>query len=163
MDETDLTPILAGIDDENLLHALWEKINDKSHRLQRPRNAAQRAFFFAWEATEVLNSDGFASLIELDFSLEQYAASFGIVGMAQVQPVFHRVIALIPPEMRNGEHRRDRLEFILGFSNELRTLLHDFLGATRDIIPVLSHYVREHESEFADVIRGRHYVESVGE
>lgn len=123
VDDIDMQPLLDGADDERLLAALYMRIARKSVRLHRPTNDCFRAYFLAWEAVEILNGDGFESMLEQEFSLEQYRDAFAAVGMPRVTPIFDRVIALIPGELRNSDRLDDLLVFSRNLFEPLKNLL----------------------------------------
>ena len=49
---------------------------------------------------ELVNSDGFEMFLEQRTPFGDYSAAFGEIGMPQVQPIFSRGLALIPPELQ---------------------------------------------------------------
>ena len=154
MKDVDLNPLFTRSDSDELLHSLWECIERKSNRLQRSVNDSQRFFFLAWEAVEVLNGDGFRTLLGLDFALNDYAESLVKIGMPELGPIFDRVDGLIPTGLRSPEKTSERLAFLLAFDEELDNLLREFLEASKDVIPIMCSYVREHRGDFADFIDG---------
>ena len=141
--------LFDGSDDERLIDELWDRIERKSFRLTRAHNDSQRAFFLAWEATIMLNGDGFEYLLEQRFSLEDYAESFVKIGMPQVKPIFDRVGALIPAKLRSPENQKALFAYLHGLFDELKDLLYEFFDASKDIVTNLSRYVREHWNDFA--------------
>src|SRR6516162_7393799 len=110
MGNEDLRALFAGSDDESLLFALYGRIH-------HPRDDIQHTFCAAWEAFELVHSDGFEMLIGQRTSLEDYSVALRKIGMPEAQPIFSRVLALIPPDLllaQNeealGEHLRSRFQ-----------------------------------------------------
>src|SRR5580692_8213168 len=100
----DIKPLFAGSDDEDLLFVLHRRIHN-------PRTDAQRTFRDAWDAFELVHSDGFEMLLEQSTPLEDYSAAFGKIGMPHVQPIFFRVLALIPPDLRQPQNEKALYEY----------------------------------------------------
>ena len=92
MEDVDLKPLLAGVDDRRLIWALNDKI-------RRARNDAQGTFVVAMETVELLNGDGFEMLLEQQNPLEDYAQALIEIGLPQVRPIFDQVAKLIPKEL----------------------------------------------------------------
>ncbi len=143
--DDDLKPLFDGSDDDELLHLLWERIERKSARLNRPVNENQRAFFLAWEAVEILNGDGFESLCEMEFALEEYAQSFTKVGLPALGSIVDKVIALVPFEIRATESKFAHIRSVGG---ELDNLLREFFTASENCGPVIGEFVRRHNADF---------------
>jgi hypothetical protein len=139
----DLRPLFAGSDDQGLLFALYSDIGN-------PRNDAQRTFHDAWEAFELVHSDGFEMLFEQRTPLETYAEALGRIGLPQVQPIFSRVFALIPPELRLPENEEALFEHLRGRFEELKQLGYEFYHACVAFAPVAARYVREHREDFSE-------------
>jgi hypothetical protein len=147
MEDLDLSSLFAGVNDERLISELLQ-------RIRRARNDAQCTFCAVWEATELLNGDGFEMLLEQRNPMEGYAQAFVIIGMPQVKPIFDRVLALIPVELRSPENEDALFVHIRGLSDELNILLHEFFVQSKDIVSVISQYVREHQADFAEYVNG---------
>ena len=147
MEELDLKPLFDGADDWRLLWVLDRKV-------RCPRNDAQRTFHIVCEATELVNSDGFEKLMEQDTSLEDYAESFVQIGMPQVKPIFDRVIALLPVELRSRDQETSLFEYIRGRFDELNKLMMEFLQASEDVVAMICRYVRDHRDDFAEYANG---------
>jgi hypothetical protein len=145
MHNPDLKPLFDGANDEQLLCALSDRI-----RFPLPRNDSQRAFCDAWNATLMLNGDGFEMLLEQAKPLSEYADAFVKIGMPEVKPTFDRVIALIPAELFAPDKLDDLLEFARGRFEELKLLLYEFFDASKEIVPVISHYVRQNRDDFEE-------------
>jgi len=148
--QPDLKPLLSGIDDEFLIFALYHKMMDVGGR----RTVIQNAFYLAWEATELINSDGFEKLVEQAPTLEEYSKAFDNIGMTQVCLVFQKVISLLPANlrMRNEENRYpDEAKLFNDVGNhydELYQLMCEFFEASESVVEVLGHFVREHREHF---------------
>lgn len=141
------TLLITGTDDELLLFTLSRRISNAS-------NEAQRTFCTVWEAAEFLPSDGFESLLEQATPLEEYAAAYARIGMPQIAPLFDRVLALIPPELRSPEKEEARFRHIHGLFEKLKQLLYEYLDSTADLLPTMAQYVREHRSDFTAYFEG---------
>src|SRR5262245_27248189 len=116
MDDVDLKPSFEGANEERLLCALFD-------RIRRPPNDAQRAFCDAWNATRLLNGDGFEMLLEQDKPLREFADAFLKIGRSRVKPIFDRVITLV---------------FMHSLFEDLTLLLYEFFDVTKDIVPAIS-------------------------
>ena len=145
MANPDVGPLFAGADDEGLLFAL-------RHMIRSPRNDAQCTFCIALDATELLNGDGFESLFEQTTSLEEYAAAFASIGMPQVQPIFDRVLALIPPDLRMPKNEEALCDHLRDRFDELKGLASEFYRASTDVVSKLARYVRAHQGDFSDCL-----------
>jgi len=139
----DFEPLFAGSEDESLLFDLYLGI-------ENPRNDPQRTFHDAWEAWELMSSDGFEMLLEQQTPLETYAAAFGNIGMSEVQPIFSRVSALIPPGLRQAENKDALCEYLRTLFDELRQLAYEFYDATTEFVPIAARYLRQHQNDFAE-------------
>lgn len=142
MTHPELESLLTGDDDEPVLNALWQAIGSAS-------NDAQRTFCTVWEAAEFLPSDGFELLLEQATPLEEYAEAYARVGMSQIPPLFDRVLALIPQELRRPENQGAMFEHVRGLFEPLKRLLYDYLDLSADLVPKVALYVRNHRSDFA--------------
>jgi hypothetical protein len=141
MDGRDLELLLIGNDDERLLDALYRSIG-------APQNDSQRTFCRVWEASELLASDGFESLFEQSIPLSEYAASFVKMGMSEVNGVFDRVLALIPPKLLLPESEDILFEHLRSLFEDLKALLYEYYDKSRDLTNTIARYVREHQSDF---------------
>jgi Domain of unknown function (DUF4375) len=122
-----------------------------------PRTDAQRTFCVACDATAMLNGDGFEILFEQSTSLEEYAAAFAEIGMPQVQPIFDRVLNLVPLELRtptNEVAEESLFNHLHGIFDDLKALAYEFYGATKEVAPTLDRYVRAHRNDFAEYLGG---------
>jgi hypothetical protein len=133
--------VLRGSDSEN---DLWELYVS----LSVPKNDAQRNFSRAWEALELIGSDGFEKLFEQDTSLEAYADALDAVGMSQMRPVFNRVLGLVPVELRRGSREDELFSHLVGLFDELKQLAYDSYDASTDRGPIIARYVRGHAGDF---------------
>jgi hypothetical protein len=145
MADLDLGPLFAGCDDEHALFALHRKIRS-------PQNDAQRTFATVWTAAELLNSDGFEMLFEQVTSLEEYATAFATIGMPQVPPIFDRVLALIPADLRHPQNQEALFAHLRTLFEELKQLAHEFYDESRDFVPKIAGYVRAHRSDFSEYV-----------
>jgi hypothetical protein len=145
MANLDVGPLFAGTDDEGLLFALRRMIRS-------PRNDAQRTFCIALDATELLNGDGFEILFEQTTSLEEYAAAFAKIGMPQVQPIFDRVLALIPPDLRMPKNEEALFDHLRGQFDDLKGLAYEFYRASKDVVSTLARYVRAQQGDFSEYL-----------
>jgi hypothetical protein len=145
MANPDVRPLFAGADDEGLLFALRQMIRS-------PRNDAQRTFCIALDAMELLNGDGFEILFEQTTSLEEYAAAFARIGMPQVQPIFDRVLALIPPDLCMPENEEALFDHLRGLFDDLKRLAYEFYGASKDVVPKLARFVRAQQGDFSEYL-----------
>jgi hypothetical protein len=143
MNGLDLNRLLSGTDDESILFELH-------CALRAPRNDAQRNFRLAWEAIALLGSDGFEMLLEQGTPLEHYATALGELGLPHVQPIFSRVLDLIPPGLRQAENEEALFEHLRGLFEPLNDLLAEFYDASADIVPIAARFVREHRSDFSE-------------
>jgi hypothetical protein len=143
MEREDLGALFAGSDDESLLLALYSRIHN-------PRDEIPRTFRLAWEAFELVHSDGFEMLIGQDTSMEDYSTALCKIGVPQAERIFSRVLALIPPDLLLaqdeevfGEHLHSRFE-------ELRELAYEFYDACAavDFVSLAGRYVRQHRETF---------------
>jgi hypothetical protein len=147
MASQDLRLLFAGSDDESLLVALHRRIGN-------PRNDVQRTFCDAWDAIELVHSDGFEMLLAQGTPLENYAAALCKIGLPQVQPIFARVLALIPPHFRLPENQQALFEHLNGLFEELKELAYAFYGACVEVVPIASRYVRQHRDDFCEYAGG---------
>ena len=142
-----MTSLFAGSEDANLLQIL--------HRLvQNPSNDAQRVFRLTWDAVEMVHqeTDGLETLFEHSPSLEDYALAFGEIGMPEVTLILHRVLQLIPPELRTAENNQALLKHLSVRHNELTDLTFEFCEACLAFVPFAARYVREHQNDFCDLV-----------
>ena len=91
-------------------------------------------------------------LLEQAKPLDEYADAFVKIGMPQVKPIIDRVIALFSVELLAPEKLDDRLVFARGLFEELKLLLYEFFDATKDVVSVISRYVRQHRAEFEEFV-----------
>jgi hypothetical protein len=145
MPSEDLSPLFTGSATEGLLFALY------GHLLP-PRNDAQRTFHDAWEAFQIVHSDGFEVLLESRTPLEAYASAFGKMGLPHIPPIFSRVLALIPPELRQPQNEDALYEYLRSRFDELAVLASEFWDACRDFVAIAGRYVREHRADFQEYV-----------
>jgi len=141
----DLTPLFADSEDQCLLFAL-------RHRIDKPRTNVLRTFCDACDAIELVHSDGFEILFEQATPLENYAEACGQLGLPQVQPIFSKVLALIPRDLRLPENEETLFEHLRGRFEELKELSYEFYDASTDFAPTAARYVRQHRDEFAEYV-----------
>ena len=144
----DLESLFAGADDEHLLFGLRRMIRS-------PRNDAQRTFCLACDATEMLNGDGFEILFEQTTSLEEYSAAYAKIGMPQVQPIFDRVLNLVPLDLRmpkNEEAEKVLFNHLQGLFDDLKDHASEFSDSTGDVLSKLADYVRAHPADFSEFL-----------
>jgi hypothetical protein len=153
-EDAELKSLFAGVEDEQLLYALYDKVTRN-----RARSSLENSFCLVWESSEMINGDGFEMLIEQIPSLEEYSQAYTDVGMPQVSEVFARVIALIPTEMRqrsegNGEYIETKLfQYIHEHFEVLNQLMLEFFDASKEEIAILGQFIRDHPEEFAKYSR----------
>ena len=143
MADLDLAPLFAGYNDEQLLFELH-------HSIRVPCNDSQRTFVSVWEAYELLHSDGFEMLIEQNTSLEEYAKGFATIGMTRIPPIFDRVMALIPPNLRLPQNQEALFEHLQTLFEDLKGLSHAFYDASSDFVLKVADYVRSHRTDFSE-------------
>lgn len=138
--------ILAGSNDELLLHELYS-------RIRHARNPAQAAFVDAWEISSFVASDGFETLFEQDRSIEEFAQALAAIGVPQLVPTFRKVAAMVPEGLRKkGREVALREHLDRNFEN-LKELFNEYIDISGAfLLPALGHYVREHRDDFADVL-----------
>lgn len=137
--------VFAGSDDEGPLFALrWE--------IQSPKNEAQRTLCTVCDAAALLYSDGFERLLEQETTLEEYAAALVRVGLPQVEPIFSRVIELIPPKLRNRKNQDAMFSHVRDKFEAMKVLLYEFYDASADLFPTVARYVRAHRKEFSEYL-----------
>jgi hypothetical protein len=141
--DVDFAPLFAGSDDQRLLFELC-------YAIRSPRNEAQRTFCTAWTAAEFVSSDGFETLFEQVTPLEEYAAAFATIGMPQIPPIFDRVLALIPPELRHPQNEEALFEHLRALFLDLKQLAEEFDDASRGFVPKIADYVRAHRGGFSE-------------
>ena len=142
-----LKPLFEGSDDEQAVVELF-------HRVSPSKNNAQRIFYLVWDAVEVLNGDGFGTLLESEISLEEYADCFVKIGMPQVRPIFDQVISLIPFDIRSQADKRAVFLHLRRWyadrPGEDNRLLYEFYDKTAGVVPIVCQFVRDHRDDFAD-------------
>jgi Domain of unknown function (DUF4375) len=97
----------------------------------------------------LVSSDGFEMLFEQHTPLEDYAAALGNIGMPQVQQIFSRVLALIPPDLRMPENEKGLWKHLHSLFEELKKLAYEFYDVTTEFVPTAARYVRAHHDDFA--------------
>jgi uncharacterized protein DUF4375 len=147
MTTKDLTPLFADSDDQMLLFAL-------RHRIDKPRTEVQRTFCDALDAIELVHSDGFEMLFKQTTPLENYAEACGRLGLPQVQPIFSKVLALIPRDLRLPENEEGLFEHLRSHFEELKELSYEFYNACTEFEPIAARYVRQHRDEFGEYVEG---------
>jgi hypothetical protein len=145
MADLDFGPLFAGCDDNLALFALHRTIRS-------PQNDAQRTFCTVWTAVELLNGDGFEMLFEQVTTLEEYAAAFATIGMLHVAPIFDRVLALIPPDLRHPPDQQALFAHLRTKFEELKQLAYDFYDESRNFVPKIAGYVRAHRNDFSEYL-----------
>jgi len=143
MESQDLGLLFAGVDDECLLLALRFQMRD-------PRNDVQRTFCLAWDAVALVNSDGFEMLLEQGSPLEDYAGALGKIGLPQAEPIFAHVLALIPPHLLLPENQQGLFEHLQSLFEKLKGLAYEFSDASAQVVPIVSHYGRQHRDDFQE-------------
>lgn len=133
-----LEDILAGSDDEEHLFALYQMIGVA-------KNPPQRTFVTAWELHGFIAGDGFEFLYEQDEPLEKWLGVFLEIGCPEVEPVFKKVLALVPNETMQ---RPDRQKILGAHFEPLKECLYEFVDATNAFSVRLAKYVRDHREAF---------------
>jgi len=131
-----LNSILDGNDDEFLLYAVYRQI-------QNPANEPQWYFKTAYDASALVNSDGFRKLAEQSTSFEVYARAFEKLGMPEIASILRRVAALLSEDVDSIED--DRFQTI---ENELDLLFSEFFELSANSDRVFGEYIRSHMAEF---------------
>ena len=139
-----LEAVLAGSDEDTHLWNLYLSTTG-------PTNEAQHAFHYAMEAMILIGSDGFEKLFEQDPSMEEYSEALVEVGIPQVKPIFDRVLALIPDELRKPENDKALYSHLRSLFEELRLLASEFNDATADGGWAAARYVRLHRDQFVEL------------
>jgi hypothetical protein len=136
-----LEAVLAGSEEDSDLWALYLSITN-------PKNEVQRAFHRAFEALVLISSDGFEKIFEQETSLEEYAEAVTEVGMPHLEPIFDRVLALVPDELRKPWNEKALFDHLHGLFEELKRLAYDFYDASADSPATMARYVRRHRDQF---------------
>jgi hypothetical protein len=130
-----------------------EAFRDLFYRKRTPRNGSQEALLRAWDAIELVHSDGFESLIEQSVPLDEYAAALAEVGMATAAPIVKRV-----QELLAGAPHDDDSEaywtFVHDHFDSLKRLAEDFWAQSVNSDQLLLQYVNDHRPEFAEYLSG---------
>jgi hypothetical protein len=150
MADQDLQALFAGSNDEGLLFALY-------CRIYNPSDDILRTYCDAWEAFELVHSDGFEMLIGQDTPLEDYSAALAKIGMPQAEPIFSRVLALMPPELLLAQNEKALWEHVHSRFEELKELAYEFYDrcAVVDFVSLAAHYVRQHREVFSPYVSRR--------
>jgi hypothetical protein len=149
MKRGDLSALFAGSDDESLLLALYGRIHN-------PGDEIQRTFCLAWEAFELVHSDGFEMLIGQGRPMEHYSTALAKIGVPQAGPIFSRVLALIPPDLLLPQNEEALGGFLHGRFEELKELAYQLIDACRDadFVSLAGRYVRQHRKAFYQYAAG---------
>jgi hypothetical protein len=138
-----MASLFDGSADESLLLAL-------SRSIRQPRNEAQRAFWLAWHAFEFVNSDGFEILFEQSAPFEEFGAAFGKIGMPSVEPLFSKVLALIPTDLRLPKNEESLCVHLQDKFEDLKALAYEFFALAGEFVPVAARFVRDHRDDFSE-------------
>jgi hypothetical protein len=133
------------IDDLDTFHDLF-------NRKRTPRNGAQETLVRAWDAIELVHSDGFERLIEQPVPLDEYAAALLEVGMLTATPIVQRVQELLAGAPR-GDDNAYR-SFLQDRFQNLKRLAEDFWDQSVNSDDLLLQYVNDHQPEFAEYLSG---------
>jgi hypothetical protein len=144
MEREDLGALFAGSDDESLLFALYSRIHS-------PGDEIQRTFCLAWEAFELVHSDGFEMLIGQERPMEHYSTALAKIGVPQAGPIFSRVMALIPPDLLLPQNEEAPGTYLHSRFEELRDLAYELIDACTDadFVSLAGRYVRQHHEAFS--------------
>ncbi|WP_372724729.1 hypothetical protein [Novipirellula sp.] len=139
-----ISEILAGSDDEALLHELYT-------RIETPCNPAQALFVDAWELSGFIASDGFEFLFEQERSLDEFAQVLLDIGFPEAKPVFEKVKAVVPDSMLAKEYDAGLRDHLTNNFDRLKALLYEYLelSDTR-LLPTFGDFIRKNKESFAD-------------
>ena len=143
MDNPPLEAVLAGRETGSDMWNLYVST-------ENPQNEAQHAFHYAMEAVYLIASDGFEKLFEQEPSMEEYCEALVQVGIPQAKPVFDRVLALVPDELRKPENDKALFAHLRRLFDELRRLAVEFDDATADCEATAASYLRQHRDQFVE-------------
>ena len=138
------------IDDQGDEFDEWLVFRDLFHGRRAPRNGSQETLLRAWDAIELVHSDGFERLIEQPVPLEEYAAALAEVGMLTVVPIVTRVRELLAAAPRRDDDAY-RI-FVEDHFDGLKHLAEDFWAQCVNSDEVLLRYVNDHRAEFAEYL-----------
>lgn len=141
---SNLADILAGSDDEALLHELYT-------RIESPCCPTQTLFVDAWELSGFIASDGFEFLFEQERSLGEFAQVLVDIGFPEALPIFEKVKSVVPDAMLVNEYDvgiRDHLADNFQRLKELRYEYYDVAAAR--LLPAFGDFIRKHRESFAD-------------
>jgi hypothetical protein len=128
----------------------WEFLRPLLYRQRNARNEAQKTVLLAWDALEMIHSDGFEILYERKVSFEVYEAAFMAVGMPEVIPVLERADRLLPAESRDGSEKFS--SSLRAHFDELKQLAEEFWDKSADSDESLAEYIKAHRQDFAEYL-----------
>ena len=131
------------IDDLDAFHDLF-------YRKRAPRNGSQETLLRAWDAIELIHSDGFERLIEQPGSLEEYAAALAEVGMSTAAPIVKRVQELLAGAPRGDDNAY--WSFVQDHFENFKRLAEDFWAQSVNSDDLLLQYVNARQPEFAEYL-----------
>jgi hypothetical protein len=97
----------------------------------------------------MINGDGIESLFESNYSLEDYATAFAVIGVPNVRPIFDRLRKSVPMELCEKEDGEELFSFLEGVFEEMKKLRDEFFQETKDVVAALSRYARQNKGEFS--------------
>jgi hypothetical protein len=120
------------------------------YRKRAPRNASQETLLRAWDAIELVHSDGFESLIEQPVPLDEYAAALAEVGMLTAASIVKHVQELLAGAPRGDDNAY--WSFVQDHFDGLKRLAEDFWAQSVNSDEVLLQYVNDHRPELAEYL-----------